>query len=207
HACELFRGEGAFKGIDRAKRHDAIKVMLSTMYHHELPFIYAAIDEKKYSKSTVAQGLFATPEPIIPAFRQCLLGIENWAMTRHPHIVPDVRSVDYNDEYMLIMDDTNDQSLKKRLRDSYRLLRTSRPYLLKSPHHLWHAHDAMYFCDSKDSIGIQLADLCTYFMQRQVAKKSPDSRDESDEFFQMFADRVICVEPKSEYREFFRFHK
>jgi hypothetical protein len=208
HAYELFKGEGAFKGIDKAKRFDAITVLLMALRHYRLPFIYAAIDEKKLAKSALPQGLFETAHPLIPAFKLCLLGIEKWAQSQHDHLAGSVR-IDYSDQYLLIVDETKDQELKKRLRNSYRLLRAARPYVVKAPNRLWHAHDAMYFGDSRDSVGIQLADLCTYFMQRQLSKTDISAKDESDEFFKMFSGQVICAKPEPEwtqYRELFLCH-
>jgi hypothetical protein len=202
HAYELFKGEGAFKGIDEAKRFDAITVLLMAMGNYKLPFIYAAIDEKKLAKSALSNGLLETAHPLVPAFKLCLLGIEHWALHRHPQNFPDVHSIDYSDQYLLIADETKDAELKKRLRNSYRLLRAARPYIGKTQNRLWHAHDAMYFGDSRDSVGIQLADLCTYFMQRHLMKKDPDVKDDGDEFFRMFSKQIICAKPEPEWSEF-----
>ncbi len=33
---------------------------------------------------------------------------------------------------------------------------------------LWYVHDDMYFGSSKDSVGIQLADLCGYFIAKHL---------------------------------------
>ena len=209
HAFELFKGEGAFKGIDKAKRFDAITVLLMALRHHRLPFIYAAVDEKKLAKSDLSQGLFETAHPLIPAFKLCLLGIEKWAQSQHDHPAGVVK-VDYSDQYLLIVDETKDSELKKRLRNSYRLLRAARPYIATAQNRLWHAHDAMLFCDSRDSVGIQLADLCTYFMQRQLLKANISTKDDSDEFFKMFSGQVVCAKPEPEWtqhREFFLTHE
>ena len=209
HAYELFKGEGAFKGIDKNKRYSAIQVLLMAMRQHRLPFIYAAVDEKKLAKSPLSQGLFETAHPLIPAFKLCLLGIEKWAQSQHDHPAGIVR-VDYSDQYLLIVDETKDQELKKRLRNSYRLLRAVRPYIVNSQNRLWHSHDAMHFGDSRDSVGIQLADLCTYFMQRQLLKSDTSVKDEGDEFFNMFSGQVVCAKPEPEWthhRELFLTHE
>ena len=116
-------------------------------------------------------------------------------------VVPGIVRIDYKDQYLLIVDETKDQELKKRLRNSYRLLRAARPYAGKAPNRLWHAHDAMFFGNSRDSVGIQLADLCTYFMQRQLLKRDAHTEDESDEFFRMFSSQAICAKPEPEWTE------
>lgn len=209
HAFELFKGEGAFKGIDESKRFNAISVLLMAMRNKQLPFIYAAIDEKKLANSALSRSLFETAHPLIPAFKMCVLGVEKWAQNHHTQNDPAVVRLDYSDQYLLIADDTQNQDLKKRLRNSYRLLRAARPYIGSTQTRLWHAHDAMYFGDSKESVGIQLADLCTYFMQRHLLKVNPNEKDDGDKFYDMFADHVVCakVEPEwSQHGELFLSH-
>jgi hypothetical protein len=129
HAWDLFKGEGAFKGIEKEKRYDAIRILLSAMRNYNLPFIYAAIDENNLAKSALAQGLFETADALVPAFKLCALGIESWACGHHVQPVPGGTLIDYKDQYLFIIDETTDQQLKKRLRNSYRLLRAARPYI------------------------------------------------------------------------------
>ena len=60
----------------------------------------------------------------------------------------------------------------------------------------------MYFGDSKDSVGIQLADLCTYLMQRHLLKTNPNAKDASDDFYKMFSAQVICAKPEPEWSQY-----
>jgi len=201
HARDLFKGEGAFKGIQEAKRFDAISVLLMAMSHYSLPFIYSAIDEKKLANSPSARGLLETAQPLVPAFKMCLLGIEKWAQDRHEQGSDGAMKIDYRDQYLLIADDTKDIELKKRFRNSYRLLRAARPYLGKTQNRLWHAHDAMYFGDSTESVGIQLADLCTYFVQRRLLKINRSHKDDGDRFYEIFSKQIICAMPEPEWSQ------
>jgi hypothetical protein len=201
HAYELFKGEGAFKGIDEDKRFLAITLLLMAVRDHQLPFIYSAINTNKLTQSPLAQSLFETANPLVAAFKLCLLGVEKWAFARHARDEFGLQ-VDYGDQYLLIADETKDQDLKKRLRGSYRLLRAARPYTGQLKNRLWHAHDAMFFGDSRDSVGIQMADLCTYFMQRHLLKRNQDSRDKSDEFYDMFSGHAICAKPEPEWSQY-----
>jgi hypothetical protein len=53
----------------------------------------------------------------------------------------------------------------------------------------------MYFGDSKDSIGLQMADICNYFMMRKL-------RGEDDgEFFDTLQGRAICAMPDPEFAQ------
>jgi hypothetical protein len=201
HARDLFKGEGPFQGIDERKRFTAIEVLLMALRHYRLPFIYSAVDVQKLAKSALSRSLFETANPLVAAFKLCLLGVEKWAQSQHEHPVPGVVKIDYNDQYLLVVDETKDHELKKRLRNSYRLLRAARPYM-KAFNRLWHAHDAMFFGDSRDSVGIQLADLCAYFMQRQLLKRDADAKDDSDEFYSKFSSQVICAKPEPEWTDY-----
>ena len=210
HAFELFKGEGAFKGIDEDKRYTAIEVLLSAMQGYDFPFIYGAVDEEKLTNSSLAKGLFGMARPLTAAFRLCVLGIEDWARKQHPQRDEAV-TVDYKDNYLLIVDDTTDIELKRRLQFTYKVLRAKHPYSNPKPdnNRLWHSHDQMYFGDSVSCLGIQLVDLCTYFMQRHLLKRDKSHRDKADEFFDIFAPNVICAKPEpewSEYREFIVSH-
>ena len=201
HGWELFKGEGAFKGIDKAKRFDAIRVLLMAIRDHHLPFIYGAVDEKKLAADSLSKGLFGTARPLTAAFRLCVLGVEDWAQSQHDKLFGIVE-VDYKDQYLLIVDDAKDQELKKQVRAAYRLLRAKRPYTGKVANRLWHSHDEMYFGNSRECIGIQMADLCTYFMQRHLLKRDRTQRDDGDEFFDMFAAQAICAKPRPEWSEY-----
>ena len=68
HAYELFKGEGAFKGIDKAKRFNAITVLLMALSHYRLPFIYAAVDEKKLATSSLSTLRISCAAAISTAF-------------------------------------------------------------------------------------------------------------------------------------------
>lgn len=164
HATELYTGTGAFEGVDEAKRFSAINVLLTCLSVEKFPYVYAAIDRKQ-----LAQSPSGSANATDVAFRMCLLGVEDWARSkariRHPlnpnH--PNAIMVDLKDMCLFIADETK-EPLKGQLRASYRTLRKARPLIPPFDNRLWHAHDDMYFGDSRDSIGIQMADLCNYFM-------------------------------------------
>jgi hypothetical protein len=200
HASELYCGEGAFEGIEKAKRFDAIQVLLTAVQVKKLPYIYAAVDKDKLKKSPMGSA-----NPIDVAFRLCLLGIEDWARSKHQQHGPNVIQIDYKDMCLFIVDDTEEKPLKNQLRGSYRSLRAARPYIPPLDNRLWHAHDDLYFGDSRDSVGIQIADLCNYFMWRHLLKKD----DGEEEFYNRFVGQAICARPEPEwstYQDLFKTH-
>lgn len=142
HASELYLGNGAFEGIPEDKRFDAIRMLLHAVNGNNLPYIYGAVDRKKLGKSLVG-----TARPLDMAFRLCALGIEDWARSKHQQF-SDRIIIDFNDHYLLILDDNQtNRELKKQLRETYRLLRWAHPYARRTENRLWHAHDDMYFGD------------------------------------------------------------
>lgn len=198
HASELFCGEGAFAGIEEKKRFDAIHLLLVTLKMEELPYIYAAVDKAKLRKSPMGSA-----NPLDVAFRVCALGIEDWARSQHQH-PPGIIQLDFRDMCLFIFDDTEDKQLKNQLRNSYRSLRVAHPYIPPNENRLWHAHDDMYFGDSRDSIGIQMADLCNYFMWRHLLQKEG-----GEEFYELFCGQAITAKPEPEwstYRDLFVAH-
>jgi hypothetical protein len=199
-ASELYNGTGPFKDIERSQRFNAIRVLLTALQMDWLPYIYAAVDRKKLINSPMGSA-----KPFDVAFRFCALGVEDWARSMHPQAGDGSIRLDFKDLYLLIMDDTQDKFLKDQLRKSYHLLRSAHPYLSASSNRLWHAHDDMYFGDSRSSIGIQMVDLCNYFMWRHILGKAG-----GEEFYEMFSRQAGCAKPEPEwstYRELFRVHE
>jgi hypothetical protein len=188
HAYDLYNGEGKFEGIEKEKRYLAIKILLMAL--ENLVFVYSAIDKTKLAGSALG-----SVNPVDLAFRMCLLGVEDWARSRHDHPYG-VVTLNFNDLCLFIVDDTTEKVLKDQLRTSYRELRIARPYNLQQANRLWHAHDALYFGDSRDSVGIQLADLCAYFMRRHLTRVS-----DNEGFSDMVAKHSICARPEPEWTQ------
>jgi hypothetical protein len=186
--CELYHGTGIFKGIEESKRFQAIRILLTSVRVEKFPYIYFALDSKK-----LAQSATGSAKALDVAFRMCLLGIEEWAQKNHPSH-PDAISLNLKDFFLCVMDDTADSALKNQLRTSYRTLRAKRPYTPPKNHRLWHAHDDLYFGDSKESVGLQIADLCNYFMLRHLC-----GPDDEEGFYRMFGDQAICAKAEPEF--------
>jgi len=200
HATELFNGDGPFKGIDQQKCFNAIRTLLTAVVLGKLSYIYAAVDRAKLKKSPMGSA-----NPLDVAFRFCALGIEDWARGQHVQYPGATTKRNYKDMCLFIFGDTDDKQLKNQLRTSYRARRTAHRYLRPTEGRPWHAHDDMYFGDSRDSIGIQMADLCNYFMWRHLLKKNG-----TEEFYRLFQANAVCAKPEPEwsvYRDLFVTHE
>jgi hypothetical protein len=177
HATELFCGRGVFQGIPQEKRFDAIRFILETVANQKLPIMYGAVN-----RALLEFTPFASAKPLDIAFRGCALGINGW-----------LEGQEGGEMCLLIMDEGADKSAKADIRKAFKQLRPP----LRPPN--WNSglqrmHDAMYFGNSKDSIGIQIADLCAYFICQHLMNPS---RAETEGFYRMFADQIYhkSVEP------------
>ena len=162
HACELYGGYGVFDGIEQPKRFAAIKNLVHLLEVGKMPVIYGGVD---------LTSLVATPygsaNPKDIAFRVCINGVEDYMMQKPDH------------DMALLITDECEGNIKKLLQTTFRSLRRR----IRPP---WTAgkavclHDDMYFGDSRFSIGLQLTDLCAYFIARHL-----DGDPEIEGFYQM----------------------
>lgn len=182
HACELFGGHGIFAGIEESERRSAIWKLLSLLKTASIPVLYGAVD-----LSALDKQIYASADPLDISFRMCLSGTEQWIngdIVKRSCEGQDVTTLTpdeignrvlgagyFHELVMVIVDDCEDKRRKNALHKSYRHLRPPRRFsglkdLLNGP--MFHFHDDMYFGDSRYSMGIQLADLCAYFIARHL---------------------------------------
>lgn len=197
HGCDLYKGNPPFDKIDQDRRFTAIKVLLSSLRSEDLTFVYSSVNDQEFQKSLPGSIPMAA---LHFAFQMCLCGIENWARMRHtPGRDPNQGAViNWDDSFLCISDESNNSAEKDALKAVYRKLRKKRPFHdFQNINRLWHGHDGMFFADSVDSVGIQIADLCTYFVQRKL-----EGREEKENFIDLFSDRIICAKPEPEWTEY-----
>jgi hypothetical protein len=204
HATELYWGNGAFMGIPEADRHEAIRRLLRLISTFKIPFVYSGVDRRLLASSPMGSA-----HPIDAAFRMCALGIHDWLKSpaRKRTNVPDPLPQGHTTDplCLFISDEIPDGRLKETIRTSFKSLR-GKPQKGAQPtaNRLPLVHDDMYFGSSADSIGIQLADVCSFFMMRHLRDN------ESDEFYDLFCHMAKCAKPSTEwnqYRDLFRAHR
>jgi hypothetical protein len=182
HAAQLYGGHGVFEGIPESERFKAIRTLLKTVGSFDMTFVYSAIDTR-----ALALSAYGSANPIDVAFRMCTLGIENQMAMLHPQAL-----------CLVIMDETKDGALKSQLKRSFNSVRGKLSTLRETGRRLWHIHDDMYFGDSRDSVGIQIADLCNYFAARKLKLRMTDSQD----FYEIFSERIVCSKAEPEWTQF-----
>src|ERR1022692_1850115 len=177
HAAELYGGHGVFEGIEQNKRFAAITELLNLIVNSDLPIVYGAVDLQWLADQT-----FSSADPADMAFHICLEGIEQWLLDDSA-----TSEVEHQESHMaVIIADNCDGKIKTTMLKSFRSLRKP----IRPPKYvagkLCHLHDDMYFGESNYSIGIQLADLCSYLIARNL-----EGAAEVKGFYDMIKDRIV----------------
>ena len=97
---------------------------------------------------------------------------------------------------MLITDETKDGHLKAAIRNGFKALRGRLRPPEWSAKRRWRVHDDIYFGDSRDSLGIQVADLCNYFLKRKL-----EGKNNNDQFYKFYARNLICSKAEPEWSQ------
>jgi hypothetical protein len=168
-ASDLYTGNNAFKDISEERRHGAIKEFLTQVADCNLSVAYGAVPKQRLLGS-----IYGAANLIDVAFRICLLGIQGW-MEKNAS----------DERCLLISDDYGNKEIKKSIREAFRRLRVR----FRPPQYAWGNlelfHDAIAFCDSRDSVGVQAADMCSYFIGRHLQQDT-----DSEWCYDLFKTRI-----------------
>lgn len=200
HACELYGGFGIFDGIERPKRMAVIEGLLRSIQMQDLPVVYGAVNLHELNNL-----VYASADPLDVAFRICAEGIDDWLdrwLNRHFRQLQNRQSevsadeLLANDMAILIADDCEGKT-KAAIQRSFRSMR--KRFRQRESSLKW-VHDDMYFGDSKFSIGIQLADLSSYFIARHL---EGDSDADIDYFYKLIEPHIVSsrIEPTKKSKE------
>lgn len=168
HASDMWAANKPFNNISRSEAEQAIIQSLEIVSGLEMPIVYGAIDKKKLS-----QELYSTANPLDMAFRSCVGHIEDWMRTYAP-----------SELAVLIADDSDKgrYAMKNAFRQYRRKVRSSQHNRGKLEHLL----DDMFFGDSADSLGIQLADVCNFVIERHLCGKK-----DTEHLYEFIKDRIF----------------
>lgn len=150
HATDILNGNAPFNGIPEPERMELLSQCASVIEGWNIPIVYGSVD-----LSQLARTDYATANVIDISFRRCAKTIEEWFRL--------------NGGFgMMVADDTDKQHVKRAMLNVFRQYRQ---FVRSSPSErglLVHIHDDMYFGDSKFSVGLQLADVCTLLISRHL---------------------------------------
>jgi len=181
HASRLYGGYPPFEGIDQHIRLDAIRSLLGGLSLHGFKVAYGAVNLKSLHK-----GDFGSANPQDVAFRRCVLGAGEWIFDQ---VLAEMQQGKNGEQHtaLFIMDEC-DQKSRATLQKSFRSLRPRFRLSSENDSNLPFVHDDIYFGDSKYSIGIQMADLCSYFIARHLAGDS-----ETEHFYRIIEPQIISA--------------
>lgn len=208
HACELYGGYGVFEGLEQERRFEAINKLLGCLKFGELSVVYGGVDI-----TALQHEVYASADPLDISFRICLKGLRSWIderivghnITSLPESLKKGAEVAANaitqevvtawlEELVILIVDECDKQVKTVLHKSFHNLRPRHKLgQLSDTRKLLHFHDDMYFGDSRYSIGIQLADMCSYFIGRHLEGDS-----EIEEFYNMIKPHIVFSETHPE---------
>ena len=144
---------------------------------HNLPVLTASLDKAGLRRYMASKNIDAPWSPHFPheaAFQFCAMRIESWFLTNARH-----------ERGLCIADETK---AKPHLKSNMQMYRAGVPITLKGEEHLLrfdHLIDTIYFGDSHESVMLQLADACAFFVKRFVMGKA-DAR----QFFEIIAPQL-----------------
>ena len=172
HACDLYNGTKAFKGMEWAQRMSILEVLLGTLEALGIPVIYGAVNLSRLNSK-----IYSSANPIDMTFRMCALGVQEWMgkqlqrqFVAYQATNTPPEHVRFDDVALFILDDfEGNKPLKLALQQAFRQMRKPiRPPNFQSLSQIEYALDDVYFGDSKFSVGLQLADACSYFIGKHL---------------------------------------
>ena len=154
HATDLRNATGIFRGVPLKARLELRDSLLRVAANHELKLVYRAITKKRYARwleRTYGSGVIINPQ--IAAFPLVLQIVNNYLQT-----------LGKNELGILICDENRE--VVRDIERSVKLLRAD-PGVLK----LDRIIEKGFFIDSRKSLVLQLADLCTYQVRKLEERK------------------------------------
>jgi hypothetical protein len=182
HAADLFYAREPFDKIGREKCRELMAQALAWIEKFKVPIIYGAVDKAK-----LRSQIYRTANPVDIAFELYLGSIWKWfdKIYRHEKESP---------TGILICDDAgkrkaDDEGRRRDMRGiierAFRRNRT-KPRGASTSGISMFLFDDIYFGNSRTSVGIQLADICVYFIARHLAQSA-----ESEVFYGIIKDQIF----------------
>ena len=184
HASELFGGYGIFEPIEQRRRHEALEGLLHLIPTFDISIAYGAVDLEHLKQQHLSS---ANSRDI--AARYCIKGIQQWLekgmLERVVKNTIDPK-VPLEPLMALLIAHAGNKRDMFEIQKSFREMRKRvRPPNVISDD-LFHFHDDMYFGDSKFSLGIQLADVCAFFIAKHL-----EQRADAEGFYQIIASNIV----------------
>jgi hypothetical protein len=161
HAKELFSGSTKLRGWRKEDRYAALSAFLQLVPKHNLPVICIGIVKEGYWRAVAHLKERMSREDLTyiiheSAFMNCADAVEIW-----------FRSNANFERGFCIADNTK---ARDKLKRNFRDFRGAA--LVEEQRRLDHLVDTIYFGDSRESIFLQLADCCAFFIKRTMMDRA-----------------------------------
>lgn len=173
-----FKASKLFAQLSKGNNEQILRRFLSIFNDHKLPIAVGAIDRlslkesmKKESQKNLTQSVGQTT-----AFLICAAFVEQTFMSYFP-----------SEKGLWIADETRS---KMPMKASLRRYQKFTAMIDVPATHFDHIIDTVYFGDSRESRGIQLADACNFFVKKHLMKSLPAER-----FYEIIKGRIVGGEP------------
>jgi hypothetical protein len=170
HASRLWAGAAPFDKLKLEDAKKAVEGCVQLVRDLELIFIYGAVDKKKLSEQ-----IYATASPVDIAFRLCIEGVEKWFTEHAP-----------SESCLLIADDASDK-VKHEIKNAFSVYRRKVRSVGHNRGKLTHMLDDMFFGSSANSLGIQLADVCNFVLDRHLI-----GRQDTEPLYELLEPRIYA---------------
>jgi Protein of unknown function (DUF3800) len=202
-AWQLFNARGPFDGIDPKICRRIMRFLLLLVGNFKLPIVYGALNKAEWEKEKSGSGTYSVyggSDPTDICFRACLMGVINYMKHNQPNTFALVISDWYENRKTRELIQNSFLDFRKRFRPTASDLKTTWDITHSegntrinveqqvAENEMSHLHDAMYFGDSRFSVGIQMADLCGYVIAKHLAA-DPDP--EVQPFYELIQPHVV----------------
>jgi Protein of unknown function (DUF3800) len=163
HAKELFSGSDKLKGWRREERYATLAAFIKLVVKHNLPVHYSGIRKAHFWNELQGTGMTRDDEPHFVheiAFLNTAITVEMW-FKEHAAF----------ERGFCVADETK---AKDKIKNNFRDNRKRAEVLGTAVPQLAHLIDSIYFGDSHQSIFLQLADCCAFFIKRTMMER-PDA--------------------------------
>ncbi|HEV2383389.1 MAG TPA: DUF3800 domain-containing protein [Terriglobia bacterium] len=188
HTSHLLHGTGVFSHFGAKAGLEIIEQALRWVKKFNIPIVYGAVD-----KAELETKIYNDAHPLGVAFAIYLRCLDNWFTKRY---VLDIMQKQEPATALLICDDPlppgrkeTEESCRGIIQRVFRRNRKRPRGGSPSSGMAISIFDDIYFGDSKYSIGIQLADICAYFIGKHLAHK-----DEFNDFYGIIKDQILASE-------------
>jgi hypothetical protein len=174
HAKDLFSGCNKFKGWRRSERYAALSAFMELIPKYALPVHAIGIVKKGFWREARHLDILGFTRKSQPhflhesAFLNCAMAVETW----FKHHAKSERGICFAD----------DTKARDKIKSNFRDFRGNSPFLFTGNSSsdgvlltdftdsvkFDHLVDMIYFGDSKESIFLQLADCCAFFIKRMM---------------------------------------